>query len=303
MDPRPRRGAIDRRRQRVDPAGSRCHRGKLHDGELLVARDRCGVRADRHRRDGPRIATPRVIDGTPRLPPGPEVATIRPMTTSRRLLVVLAGASVFILSFVDRRHRPDAGRSVDDPHREHGRLGVQHGPAADGPRRRRRALPGRHVHAVRAAVREGRGEPSGWSAPIACVPVRRFRAGTSTSRRRLPSSWRRPRCRSRSERRLPLRLLPPRPRAAPVAAAAPAAPAAAAPTTPPEAAAPRRHRGRASPPRAPAAPAERVEVTLDQAVFDEKLAELLEKGTDRRVAEGQARRAAMIAARKKAEGG
>jgi hypothetical protein len=54
---------------------------------------------------------------------------------------------------------------------------------------------------------------------------------------------------------------------------------------------------------APVAPAERVEVTLDQAVFDEKLAELLEKGTDRRVAEGQARRAAMIAARKKAEGG
>ncbi len=59
----------------------------------------------------------------------------------------------------------------------------------------------------------------------------------------------------------------------------------------------------AAAPAAPAAPAERVEVALDQAVFDEKLAELLEKGTDRRVAEGQARRAAMIAARKKAEGG
>ena len=42
---------------------------------------------------------------------------------------------------------------------------------------------------------------------------------------------------------------------------------------------------------------------MDQAVFDEKLAELLGEGTDRRVAEGQARRAAMIAARKKAEGG
>jgi hypothetical protein len=54
---------------------------------------------------------------------------------------------------------------------------------------------------------------------------------------------------------------------------------------------------------APAAPGERVEVTMDQAVFDEKLAELLEKGTDRRVAEGQARRAGMIAARKKAEEG
>ena len=93
--------------------------------------------------------------------------------------------------------------------------------------------------------------------------------------------------------------------AAPVAAAAPAAPAVAAPTTPPEAAAPAAAAPAAAapPPAAPAAPAERVEVTLDQAVFDEKLAELLEKGTDRRVAEGQARRAAMIAARKKAEGG
>jgi hypothetical protein len=44
-------------------------------------------------------------------------------------------------------------------------------------------------------------------------------------------------------------------------------------------------------------------VALDQATFDRVLAELLEKGTDRRVAEGQARRAAMIAARKEAEGG
>ena len=90
------------------------------------------------------------------------------------------------------------------------------------------------------------------------------------------------------------------PAAAPAAAAPPAAPAAAAPAAAaPPAAAP----AAAPPAAAPAAPAERVEVTLDQAVFDEKLAELLEKGTDRRVAEGQARRAAMIAARKKAEGG
>ncbi len=44
------------------------------------------------------------------------------------------------------------------------------------------------------------------------------------------------------------------------------------------------------------------DVTLDQEVFDATLAELLAKGTDRRVAEGQAKRAAMIAARKKAEG-
>jgi hypothetical protein len=96
----------------------------------------------------------------------------------------------------------------------------------------------------------------------------------------------------------------------PVAAAAPAAPAAA------EAAAP----AAAPPPAAPAAPAAaeaaapaaapppaapaagHADVTLDQETFDRVLAELLEKGTDRRVAEGQARRAAMIAARKKAEG-
>ena len=58
----------------------------------------------------------------------------------------------------------------------------------------------------------------------------------------------------------------------------------------------------AAPPPAPAAPAERVEVSMDQEVFDAKLAELLAQGTDRRVAEGQARRAAMIAARKKATG-
>ena len=77
--------------------------------------------------------------------------------------------------------------------------------------------------------------------------------------------------------------------AAPSAEAAPAAPAAeAAPSA--EAAAPA------------AAPAAHADVSLDQETFDRVLAELLEKGTDRRVAEGQARRAAMIAARKKAEG-
>jgi pyruvate/2-oxoglutarate dehydrogenase complex dihydrolipoamide acyltransferase (E2) component len=75
---------------------------------------------------------------------------------------------------------------------------------------------------------------------------------------------------------------------APAAAAAPpaAAPAAEAPAPAPA-----------------AAPAERVEVTMDQEAYDAKLAELLAAGTDRRVAEGQARRAGMIAARKKAEGG
>jgi len=86
--------------------------------------------------------------------------------------------------------------------------------------------------------------------------------------------------------------------AAPVAAsavAAPAAPLAAPPA--PEAAAP----PAAAPPAV--APVQHKEVALDQETFDRVLAELLEKGTSRRVAEGQARRAAMIAARKKAEEG
>jgi hypothetical protein len=50
------------------------------------------------------------------------------------------------------------------------------------------------------------------------------------------------------------------------------------------------------------APGEHKEVALDQETFEKTLAELLAKGTDRRVAEGQARRVAMIAARKKAGG-
>jgi hypothetical protein len=78
--------------------------------------------------------------------------------------------------------------------------------------------------------------------------------------------------------------------AAPAAAAqaeAPAAPAEAAPTTPAA---------------APAPATEHKDVSLDQETYDRVLAELLEKGTDRRVAEGQAKRAGMIAARKKAEG-
>ena len=43
-------------------------------------------------------------------------------------------------------------------------------------------------------------------------------------------------------------------------------------------------------------------VTLDPTLL-RRVAELLEQGTDRRVAEGRARRAAMVAARTKAEGG
>jgi uncharacterized membrane protein len=89
------------------------------------------------------------------------------------------------------------------------------------------------------------------------------------------------------------------PVAAPAAAApAPAAASAAAPAAP-AAAAP----APATPAPAPPAPAEaRPEVSLDQETFDKTLEELLAAGTDRRIAEGKAKRAAMIAARKKAAG-
>ncbi len=103
------------------------------------------------------------------------------------------------------------------------------------------------------------------------------------------------------------------PTSAPAAAPAQAGPGAGAPSTEAPQAAPPSEEAPAepaaapdapeSPAQAPApAPAERVEVALDQEVFDQTLKELLEKGTDKRVAEGQARRAAMIAARKKAAG-
>jgi len=92
----------------------------------------------------------------------------------------------------------------------------------------------------------------------------------------------------------------PSPGPAPVAASpavAPplvAAPAAAAPAA--EAA------GAALAAEAPA-PVEHAEVTVDQETYERVLAELLEQGTDRRVAEGRAKRAGMVAARAKAEGG
>jgi len=105
----------------------------------------------------------------------------------------------------------------------------------------------------------------------------------------------------------PVAVATPAPAAAPatVAAAAPVAPAAqAAPVAPAAEAPAATGQGPAAPPAAAPAPSavEHAEVSLDQETFDRVLAELLEKGTDRRVAEGQARRAAMIAARKKAEG-
>jgi hypothetical protein len=92
------------------------------------------------------------------------------------------------------------------------------------------------------------------------------------------------------------------PAAAPATAApaAPAAPAVAAPA--PAAEAPAAAPAAPAPAAPPAEPAERVEVSMDQAVFDSTLEELLAAGTDRRIAEGKARRAAMIAAKKKAAG-
>ena len=88
--------------------------------------------------------------------------------------------------------------------------------------------------------------------------------------------------------------------AATAPAPAPAAPAPAAPAAAPVAApAPTAAAAPAAP--APAAPAgERKEVTMNQAVFEQTLKELLDAGTDRRIAEGKARRTAMIAAKKAA---
>lgn len=55
-------------------------------------------------------------------------------------------------------------------------------------------------------------------------------------------------------------------------------------------------------PPAPAVPEERPEVTMDQEAYEAALKEHLDAGTDRRIAEGKAKRAGMIAARKRATG-
>ena len=99
----------------------------------------------------------------------------------------------------------------------------------------------------------------------------------------------------------PAAAAPAAPAAAPTSEAAPTEAPAEPPAEAPAAEAPAEPAAEAPAP-APAAPAERVEVALDQEVFDQTLKDLLDKGTDKRVAEGQARRAAMIAARKKAAG-
>jgi hypothetical protein len=86
------------------------------------------------------------------------------------------------------------------------------------------------------------------------------------------------------------------------AAAAPAAPAAEAPAAPAPAAEAPAAAAPAPAPADPPVPQERVEVTMDQEAYEAALQELLDAGTDRRIAEGRARRAGMIAARKKATG-
>ncbi len=70
------------------PRGPTGHRGPVHLGRLL-----------RGTRSGPG-ASAGLTSRRGRLPRGPVVATIRSMKTSRRLLVVLAGACVFIVSTV-----------------------------------------------------------------------------------------------------------------------------------------------------------------------------------------------------------
>ena len=58
----------------------------------------------------------------------------------------------------------------------------------------------------------------------------------------------------------------------------------------------------AAQPAAAAAPASRGAAGMDQETFDRVLQEQLDKGVDRRVAEGRARAAAVVAARKKEQG-
>jgi hypothetical protein len=58
----------------------------------------------------------------------------------------------------------------------------------------------------------------------------------------------------------------------------------------------------AKPAAAPATPAAHGESAMDQETFDRVLKEQLDRGVDRRVAEGRARAAAVVAARKKAQG-
>ena len=150
-------------------------------------------------------------------------------------------------------------------------------------------LPGRGVHEGRSGRSGGAGSgaPSPQRRPVAGRAGRRGAPGRADVARRprstaAPAGRGRPGAGGRSPPRRPPQHLPP-----PAAASAGRRS-----RSSPGRRAPRRCRDRRSAP----------EVTLDQEAFDATLKELLDAGTDRRIAEGKARRAGMIAARKKAAG-
>ena len=233
---------------------------------------------------------------------------LRAIVLAPALVVLSAGAAI-------------AQTPVDPsvtPRAQHGRLGPWDGDPARHPRARRDPAPGGRLRAVRPPVLHGRVQPEGGPRrPRAARPGaptshggyqgsrardRRAAAVATTGRRRRRSCCRPRRTRCRR---------PPHPPPAAPAAPAPRRPAPTgrrgSPAAAPLRATPAARRAGAASPAAPAAPAPaaavpHAEVSLDQEVFDATLKELLDKGTDKRVAEGQARRAAMIAARKKAAG-
>ena len=231
-----------------------------------------------------------------RLPWGPVVATIRSMKTSRRLLVVLAGACVSIVSTVATAAAQTPVDPSTTPVENTGGWVFSMAQLLTLLGRGHRAVPDRDVHAVRAAVREGRGRPQG--------RARRSRApGQSLPRRDVDISQAapvvvappavpvpRPASRRRSRSRAPPQPHPPqRPRPPRRGARSRGRRAARQPRARP----PRRcgrRTGRGAAARRPGR--RRAEVTLDQEVFDEKLAELLDEGNrpSRRRGPGAARR-------------
>ena len=219
-----------------------------------------------------------------------------------------------------RRPRPSVGRPLGHPRAEHRGLDPRDGDPVRRDRSPRHPVAGGGLCAVRPTLLHGRVDvaggsrrsgaarrgapasdrghqgrrPHGGGAPaVATAGGRRGRPrdGDSCRSRDRPGSRR---ARARQPRPGAEAPSTEAPQAAPASEGAPAEADAA--TEAPAAETP------APAPAPAAAPAERPEVSLDQEVFDQTLKELLDKGTDKRVAEGQARRAAMIAARKKAAG-
>ena len=227
-----------------------------------------------------------------RLPPGPEVARIRQMKTSRRLPAALVGSLVLISGSAQMAAAQIQVNPSTTPVENTGGWVFSMAVLL--------AVLGSItalfliVMYMRYAPRFAKDESG-----LKVVRADRVRPGQDLPRRAVDLS-----------QAAPMVVAPPAlPVAAGAVASAPAAAAVAsapAPAAAPTAAAPAAEAPAptaAPAAAAPAPPAERKEVAMDQAVFDAKLAELLEAGTDKRVAEGQARRAGMIAARKKAEEG